>query len=92
MSTINQVSMQKIAVEIFELAKKFPGKIEVKNLKEPMSKKEVTDSFGHKFEAEFKIDDSAVLYKITELVRRGYRDHVWVMSNPFSLKYELYSY
>jgi hypothetical protein len=92
MSSINNEKMEKISKEIFEVSKKYPGKVEIKNMKEPISRSEITHAFGHQFEAEFKIDDEAVIKKIIAIVGRSYRNYVWILANPFDLKYELYSH
>jgi len=91
MSTIDEEKMKKIAVEIFEVSKSFPGKISVKQIQEPVSKEEIMSDFNCEFEEEFAIDDQMVIEKIKEIVKRSYRNNVIVMANMFDMRYELYS-
>ncbi|MBU1014206.1 MAG: hypothetical protein KKG99_14505 [Bacteroidetes bacterium] len=92
MNTINDSRMKKIAIDIFEVSKLFPGKIKVKQMEEPVPKEEIMIDFDCDFEAEYQIDNQAVIEKIKEIAKRGYDDHVIVIANKQELKYELYSH
>ena len=91
MSTINEEKMKRISVEIFDVSTSFPGKIEVKQIQEPVPKDEIMSDFDCEFEAEYPIDDSRVIEKIKEIVTRSYSSDIIVIANMFDMRYELYS-
>ncbi|MFA5434181.1 MAG: CFI-box-CTERM domain-containing protein [Candidatus Paceibacterota bacterium] len=91
MSTISEEKMKRISVEIFDISKSFPGKIEVKQIQEPVSKDEIMSDFDCVFEAEYSIDDQMVIEKIKEIVKRSYNSNIIVIANMFDMRYELYS-
>lgn len=91
MSTINEEKMKRISVEIFDVSKSFPGKIEVKQIQETVSKDEIMSDFDCEYEAEYSIDDQMVIEKIKEIVNRSYNSNIIVIANMLDMRYELYS-
>lgn len=88
MSRINEETMKTISATIFKVAEMFPGKVKVMDARNLDS--DITKKFGKQFEAEFSIDDPAVVEKIKEIATRPFRNYVWVVAEPSSSKYKLY--
>jgi len=91
MSQIDEEKMKNISVEIFEISKSYPGKIQVKQIQGSVSREEIMSDFNCDFENNYSIDDIMVIDKIKEIVRRNYRNNVIVIANTNFMRYELYS-
>ncbi len=91
MNSMDEEKIRKIAVEIFEVAKLYPGRLTVWNPENFRSDKELA-RIGIHFDSEYKNDDPKLIEKVKDFLKREENyNKLYIYPEQYTKSYKLYN-